>query len=391
MRALHLISSGGIYGAENMMLSLCTGLRRQGCDTVVGVFLNSHRPNIDTTNRAKRLGLECTTFSCDGRLDLSTVRAIRSYILKNGIDLIHTHGYKADIYGYAAIRGKSIASVATCHSWLDRVKQPPLSLRLYGVLDKAALRRFGIVAAVSDSLADLLARLGIHPGNIRSIPNGIDVEVFRKALPTFGEEIGKGKKIAVGMVSRLVPGKGADVLLRAAQMILKEHPEVVFAFIGEGTERERLMQLAHELKITTSCVFAGQRHDMPEVYASLDIVVLPSFSEGMPMAILEAMAAGKPVVATDVGAISSIVIPEKTGILVKPGDAEGVQAAIKRILLDPSLGIALGRNAHELVRDKHSVNHMSSSYLEAYRQALSKGRANQVSMDKKKYEQHVWQ
>jgi len=150
MRALHLISSGGIYGAENMMLSLCTGLRRQGCDTVVGVFLNSHRPNIDTTNRAKRLGLECTTFSCDGRLDLSTVRAIRSYILKNGIDLIHTHGYKADIYGYAAIRGKSIASVATCHSWLERLKQPPLSLRLYGVLDKAALRRFGIVAAVSE-------------------------------------------------------------------------------------------------------------------------------------------------------------------------------------------------------------------------------------------------
>src|SRR5712664_76033 len=291
MRALHLISSGGIYGAENMMLSLCTGLRRQGCDTVVGVFLNSHRPNIDTTNRAKRLGLECTTFSCDGRLDLSTVRAIRSYILKNGIDLIHTHGYKADIYGYAAIRGKSIASVATCHSWLERLKQPPLSLRLYGVLDKAALRRFGIVAAVSDSLADLLARLGIHPGNIRSIPNGIDVEVFRKALPTFGEEIGKGKKIAVGMVSRLVPGKGADVLLRAAQMILKEHREVVFAFIGEGTERERLMQLAHELKITTSCVFAGQRHDMPEVYASLDVVVLPSFSEGMPMSILEALAA----------------------------------------------------------------------------------------------------
>ncbi len=382
MRALHLISSGGNYGAENMMLSLCTGLQRLGCDTVVGVFLNSHRPNIDTTSQAKRLGLEWTTFDCNGRLDFGTVRALRSYIDKNGIDLVHTHGYKADIYGYAAVRGKFIATVATCHSWPDRLRRPPLSLRLYGVLDRAALKRFGIVTAVSDPLADVLAHQGIHPSDIRSIPNGIDVAVYAKALPTFGEEIGKGRKIAVGMVSRLVLGKGADFLLRAAQEILKEYPDVVFAFIGDGPEREKLMKLARELKIEASCVFAGQRRDMPEVYASLDVVVLPSFSEGMPMSILEAMAAGKAVVATAVGAIPLLVIPEKTGILIKPGDVEGLRAAIKRLLMDPKLSIALGRNGQELVREKHSVNLMTSSYLDAYRQALSKVRATQVSRDK---------
>jgi len=371
MRALHLISSGGIYGAENMMLSLCTGLRRQGCDTVVGVFLNSHRPNIDTTNRAKRLGLECATFSCDGRLDLSTVRAIRSYIVKNSIDLIHTHGYKADIYGYAAIRGKSIASVATCHSWLDRMKQPPLSLRLYGILDKAALRRFGIVAAVSDSLADLLARVGIHPSNIRSIPNGIDVEVFAKALPTFSEEIGKGKKITVGMVSRLAPGKGADFLLRAAQMLLKEYPDVVFAFIGEGPERGRLMQLAQALKIATSYVFAGQRHDMPEVYASLDVVVLPSFSEGMPMSILEAMAAGKPVVASPVGAIPAVVQADRTGLLVEPGNVTGLYEAIKKLLDAPELRRNFGEAGRALINRNYSSVSMAQNYLRVYLEALS--------------------
>jgi glycosyltransferase involved in cell wall biosynthesis len=371
MRALHLISSGGTYGAENMMLSLCTGLRRQGCDTVVGVFLNSHRPNIDTTNRAKRLGLECATFSCDGRLDLSTVRAIRSYIVKNSIDLIHTHGYKADIYGYAAIRGKSIASVATCHSWLDRMKQPPLSLRLYGILDKAALRRFGIVAAVSDSLADLLARVGIHPSNIRSIPNGIDVEVFAKALPTFSEEIGKGKKITVGMVSRLAPGKGADFLLRAAQMLLKEYPDVVFAFIGEGPERGRLMQLAQALKIATSCVFAGQRHDMPEVYASLDVVVLPSFSEGMPMSILEAMAAGKPVVASPVGAIPAVVQADRTGLLVEPGNVTGLYEAIKKLLDAPELRRNFGEAGRALINRNYSSVAMAQNYLRVYLEALS--------------------
>jgi glycosyltransferase involved in cell wall biosynthesis len=390
MRALHLISSGGNYGAENMLLSLCTGLRRSGCDTVIGVFLNSHRPHIDTTWHAKRLGLECVTFDCNGRVDLGTVRAIRNYVINNGMDLIHSHGYKADIYGYAAVRGKSIASVATCHSWPDRLRRSSLSLKLYGVLDKAVLKHFGIVAAVSEPLADLLARHGIHSSSIRSIPNGVDVELFANALPTFGEEIGKGKRIVVGMVSRLASGKGADFLLQAAQMLLKEYPDVVFAFIGDGPERKRLMGLAQELKIETSCIFAGQRHDMPQVYASLDVLVLPSFSEGMPMAILEAMAASKPVVATDVGAIPSVVIPEKTGILVKPGNAEGLQAAIKRFLLDPSLGITLGRNAHKLVLDKYSVNRMTSSYLDAYRQALSKGSANQVSMGKKKHEHRVW-
>jgi glycosyltransferase involved in cell wall biosynthesis len=371
MRALHLISSGGVYGAENMMLSLCTGLRRQGCDTVVGVFLNSHRPNIDTTNRAKRLGLECTTFSCNGRLDLSTVRAIRSYIVKNGIDLIHTHGYKADIYGYAAIRGKSIASVATCHSWLDRVKQPPLSLRLYGVLDKAALRRFGMVAVVSDPLADLLARIGIDKSNIRSIPNGIDVEMFAKAQPTFGDEIGKGRKIAIGMVSRLAPGKGADVLLRAARMLLKKYPDVMFAFIGDGPERERLMQLAQELKIETSCVFAGQRHDMPEVYASLDVVVLPSFSEGMPMAILEAMAAGRAVVASSVGAIPAVVQADRTGLLVEPGNVTGLYEAIKKLLDAPELRRNFGEAGRALINRNYSSLTMVQSYLRVYQEALS--------------------
>jgi glycosyltransferase involved in cell wall biosynthesis len=371
MRALHLISSGGVYGAENMMLSLCTGLRRQGCDTVVGVFLNSHRPNIDTTNRAKRLGLECTTFSCNGRLDLSTVRAIRSYIVKNGIDLIHTHGYKADIYGYAAIRGKSIASVATCHSWLDRVKQPPLSLRLYGVLDKAALRRFGMVAVVSDPLADLLARIGIDKSNIRSIPNGIDVEMFAKAQPTFGDEIGKGRKIAIGMVSRLAPGKGADVLLRAARMLLKKYPDVMFAFIGDGPERERLMQLAQELKIETSCVFAGQRQDMPEVYASLDVVVLPSFSEGMPMAILEAMAAGRAVVASSVGAIPAVVQADRTGLLVEPGNVTGLYEAIKKLLDAPELRRNFGEAGRALINGNYSSLTMVQSYLRVYQEALS--------------------
>ena len=375
MRVLHLISSGGNYGAENMMLSLCTGLRRLGCDPVVGVFLNSHRPNIDTTSHAKRLGLECTTFSCNGRLDLSTVRAIRSYIVKNGIDLIHTHGYKADIYGYAAVRGKSIASVATCHSWPDgarRLRRPTLLLKFYGALDKAALKRFGIVAAVSDPLADLLARQVIHRNDIRSIPNGIDVEMFAKAQPTFGEEIGKGKRTVVGMIARLVAGKGSDLFLRAAQTALERFPDTIFTLIGNGPERKRLEELARELKIEGNIIFAGERHDMPEVYASLNMVVLPSLSEGMPMSILEAMAAGKPVVASSVGAIPSIVLPGRTGLLIEPGDLTGLREAIERLLTTPELCTRLGKAGQTLIRQHYSAETMARNYLDIYQQVLDR-------------------
>ncbi len=372
MRVLQLISSGGHYGAENMLLFLCKALERLGCQPIVGIFRNSQVPNVETMEHARRLGLEVEVFDCKGKVDWSTVRAIQSSIGDCRIDLIHTHGYKADIYGFAAARGLRVPLVATCHSWPDRHKQSPAPLRFYGLLDQLILRHFQKVVAVSSDLAILLRQLGIPRQRITTITNGVSMAAFASASPTFAEEIGKGKRTVVGMIARLVPAKGPCFFLRAAQGILKEFPQTLFVLIGDGPERGRLVELAHELKIETNLIIVGQRHDMPGIYASLDMIVLPSASEGMPMVILEALAAGKPVVATRVGAVPTVVLPGQTGLLVEPGDCEGLQGAIAKLLAAPELRRQLGANGQAWVSQHHSAEVMAQSYLSVYQQALGK-------------------
>jgi len=355
-----------------MMLSLCAELESLGCKPVIGVFRNALKPNLDTVDHAKRLGLEHVVFNCRRRIDLSTRRAIRDYVVHNRIDVVHTHGYKADIYGYAASRERQAALVATCHSWPDRNRGSSRSLHFYGLLDKAVLKNFDIVIAVSDPLADLLHQLGIPQGRIRVIPNGVDLSHFANAAPSFRNELGKSNRPLVGMIGRLVTAKGPDVFLKAARGVLREFPETLFVLVGDGPDRERLLHVAHSLAVGANVVFAGQRSDMPAVHASLDILVLPSMSEGLPMVVLEAMAAGKAIIATEVGGIPSLIVPERTGILIKPGDAEGLQIAITRLLADPNLRKQLGKCAQAEVHKNYSSRQMADRYLDVYRQAISK-------------------
>jgi len=133
-----LISSGGLYGAENMALELTRGLRQLGCATSLGVFLNAHRPNLQLAEAARSQGLEVELFQCQGRFDKKTIRRLRDYLSRNNVDILHTHGYKANSYGLSATRGTSARTVATAHNWPGRT----LSLHVYGLLDKFQLRFF---------------------------------------------------------------------------------------------------------------------------------------------------------------------------------------------------------------------------------------------------------
>jgi glycosyltransferase involved in cell wall biosynthesis len=372
MRVLQLISSKGHYGAESMLLSLCEALKPLSWRPVVGMIHNSLRPNLETAKRARSLGLEVVVFDCAGRLDWSAARKICNYLQDQKVNLIHTHGYKADIYGFAAARGLHIPMIATCHSLPNRQTQSTGLDYLYGFLDRLVLRSFERVVAVSSELADSLQKRGIQQERIAMIHNGVPIMRFAKASPTFSEEINKGKRTVVGMIARLAPGKNPDLFLQAAQSVLKGFPNTVFAMIGNGPERNKLEGLVRKLKIEDSVVFAGERHDMPEVYASLDIVVLPSLSEGMPMSILEAMAAGKPIVASSVGAIPSVVLPDQTGLLIEPGDLVGLRAAMERLLSDPELRTRLGEEGQTMINRHYSADVMAHKYLHVYQRVLDR-------------------
>jgi len=369
MKVLHLISSGGMYGAEAVVATLASDLQNRGEDTIVGIFDNAHRPKIDASDRIEKAGIRVIRIPCSGRADRQTVRAIRRLMRTEQIDILHSHGYKADIYGYLAARRLSIPIIATRHN--QRGLGHTFAIRLYEFVDILVLRHFNAVAAVSDLIAEELCRAGVAPKKVTVIGNGIDLSRFVGASPTLSKELNKGQRLFIGTAGRLIPQKGIEYFLMAASEVLKEFPTLLFGIVGEGLHRSALEGLMRDLDIERSVVFTGPRADMPNVYASFDIFVLPSLEEGMPMTVLEALASGLPVIATKVGAVAKLVFPNQTGILVQPSEAGGLSAALISLIRDPELRARLGQNGRSLVQNEYSSSVMAQRYQRLYEGLLN--------------------
>lgn len=366
MTILFLISSEGYYGVENMLVTLALQLSQQGCRCVVGVFCNSHSPHTEVAEQAERQGLTVEIIACNGRWDWSAVTQIRSLLAKHDVHVLHPHGYKADLYALAAASRNRVPLLATTHNWPSKL----LSMRAYAILDRLALRAFDKVIVVSDAVADILRHSGMAAEKVAMIPNGVDLDRFRSAVPKLRNEIGLAHNPVVGFVGRLVPDKGGALLVRAAQHVLTIHPNTTFVLVGEGPAHQEWKALAGELGIDKQVIFVGARDDMPEVYASFDMVVLPSLIEALPMCLLEAMAAGKPVIATRVGAVPRLVVEAQTGLLLEPGDVSALAQAILRLLENPDMACQLGENGRAHVARHFSAEVMAKSYIEMYEQVL---------------------
>ncbi len=366
MNILQLISSGGRYGAENVALDLTKTLAEHGCNVTLGVFLNKHKMNTEIADLARQRGITAQMIPCDGRFDRKTIHAIRECVRLRKIDLIHTHAYKADVYGYLAARKLEIPIVATIHIWSER----NLALHLYGILDRLVLKRFDKAVGVSDEITARLHQTHVAPNRIEKISNGINVEMFHSAKPTLAEEIGKKDRILVGMVSRLLLEKGTEQFVRAAKQVLEVYPDTLFTLVGDGPHGPALQALSRELGMENNIIFTGQRRDMPGIFASLDIFALPSFNEGMPLVILEAMASKLPVVATKIAGIPELVLHEQTGLLIEAGDTAALRDSILRLIADRALRMKFGAHGQERVQQFYSREVMSRNYLRLYENLL---------------------
>lgn len=372
MKVLHLISSGGYYGAENVMVSLAESLADQGCCSTIGVFDHGHDGSEDLIREAGRRGLPVVRIPCRGRWDRQTLRGVRGAIESLSVDVVHSHGYKTDIYSYFAARPLGIPLVATCHNWTH----DSAAVRMYEFLDALVLRAFDSVVVVSERMAATMRSSGIAPSKLHLIENGVDVVAFstasaRRPSPS------RPCKLVVGTAGRLIPLKGLAYFLQAARELLFEFAEVSFVIVGAGPEREKLQQLARELGIGDSVLFTGHCQNMPVAYASMDIFVLASLLEAMPMVVLEALAAEKPVIATQVGAVPRIISAGETGLLVPPKDVQALKLAMLRLLRDAPLRRRLGEAGAAAVRGSHSRQAMAKKYLHVYQQLknLVAGRA----------------
>jgi len=374
IKVLHLISSSGFFGADNMLIELSKELRHTIFSPIIGVFKNLHNPHLEVAEEAKRYSFPVEIFPCNGRLDLKTLLLIRRFLEEQKIDIIHTHGYKSNLYALAASFGKKVSRVATCHNWLGDDPR----MKFYERLDKSFLNRFDRVIAVSDSVKQEILNHNISPKKVLTIYNGINIDRFDNQEKAdsirrkFGiDESGK----VIGTVGRLSEEKGHIHLLHAAEKVLQEYPKVKFLIVGDGPLRRHLEAKSLQLAKSGSAkagssespfVFAGVRNSMPAIYSMMDIFVLPSLTEGFPMALLEAMASQRPVVATKVGAVPKIIEHGHSGLLVPPGDVKALAKAIMDLLANLQKASHLAKHAHQKVKLHFSSQRMAERYVEVY-------------------------
>lgn len=365
MRVLHIISSGGMYGAEAVILNLSRTLNDGRHRSMLGVFSNVSNPNLQLHEIALEEGIESHLISCDGQIDRTAIANIRELAARTGADVVHAHGFKADIYVYLALGGTKTPFVSTCHTWYDN----NLVVSLYGVADRFVLKKFARVVAVSDEVRRRLLKAGVHGDAIRLIRNGIDLRPFDNATPSLRDSTSESALI-VGLIGRLSIEKGIDIFLRAAARVLVEFPSARFVVVGEGPDKDKLEQLVDQLNIRGSVSMLGRRSDMPSVYASLDVMVSSSRQEGLPIAMLEGMASGLPLVATAVGEVPTVVVDGQTGLLVPAEDADSLTEGILSLLRDPEMRVRFGAAAKQRVEDEYSAARMTADYLRVYADAI---------------------
>jgi glycosyltransferase involved in cell wall biosynthesis len=366
MRILHVISSGGMYGAEAVILNMSRTLNEGPHRSMLSVFSNSSNPNLELHENATKECIESYLIPCTGQIDRSVIKRIRELARQTGADVVHAHGYKADIYAYFALRASTVSLVSTCHTWYDNDRK----VSLYGGLDRLILRGYSRIVAVSEEVRQRLLKSGVRANKISMIRNGIDLRPFDRASAVVRHELGWDEDRIVGLVGRLAVEKGVDVFLHAAARVLAERPDTKFVIAGDGPDRAELDALIGKLGIRDQVRMLGRWANMPALYASLDIMVSASRREGLPIAILEGMASRLPLVATAVGAVPTVIQDGRTGLLVPAENPEPLAAAIIELLRDPARRQQLGFAARQLVEDEYSAERMTADYLRVYEDAI---------------------
>lgn len=295
-------------------------------------------------SEAEALGIPIYEFPITSLRQWSTVRwldKLTKFLEDEKIDLVHAFEFYTDIFAVTAAFLANVPVVIASRRELagDRSRFEQWGIRL-------ACQMASAVVANSQAAGSRLT--GLFTDNsrkVRLVPNAIDLSAFRAehAAESVRRLLGfaPGTPL-VGVLAMLRVEKDLPTFLRAAALLRSSDPETRFVIIGEGTERKRIESLIRELEISASVLLLGDRCDVPDLLAALDVFVLSSVTESFPNAILEAMVMGRPVVATRVGGIPELVEDGKTGFLVLPGDASAMAQRIQQLLLDPALRRSMG-------------------------------------------------
>ena len=310
--------------------------------------------------------------------DLHALWQLDRLLAREKFDIVHTHNSKGGFLGrLAATKNRIPIVIHTIHGFSFHDEENWWSRNLFVVLERAAARWCHQLIAISQPMIEWAHQEKIAPRErIVKIYSGIEVEQFRShpGKSELKERFGiEPEDTVIGVVSKLWEGKGHEIIIDAVAHLLDRGHKLKLLIVGEGDLEDRLKQKVTRLGITEAVVFTGFWSNVPEVTAILDISALPSFYEGMGRVVLEAMAAGKPVVASRVGGLTELVEDQVTGYLVPAGDVDALAERLETLIKDPVLRQKMGNKGSERVRQEHSAETMVELIHEVYAQLLAQG------------------
>jgi glycosyltransferase involved in cell wall biosynthesis len=369
IRILQLGSPTGLYGAERWILALIKHLNPERIESFVGVIKDEPGLQSPLCNEAEKFGFKTHVFEAHGKINPAAVKLLRSFILKNSINILHTHWYKADILGLLAVRNTQCRIVSTPHGWSRHVD---FKLWCYEMLDRGAYRFMDAVAPLSEDIYHSLQKIPGLKKKLHLIRNGVDLSEV-EAVTTVSPEIEDWRKrghFIIGYIGQLIPRKGLEVLLKAVAALRDKN--LVLVIIGTGDQEEELKSLAQALNIEKQVHLLGFRTDRLSFLRGFDVFVLPSTLEGIPRCLMEAMAARIPIIASDIPGSIDLIHHEETGLLFQSRSVDDLKKGLERIITDPQLATILSSKANDFVKKEFSASRMAKEYEKLYYQLATK-------------------
>lgn len=363
-------------GTRRYLLDVCLGLPRERFAQTAIVSLERNPGFADDLATLRAAGVEVEVVpmvrEISPRADLAALRQLRTYFRESPFDVIHAHSSKAGMLArLAAWQARNPAArVYSPHAFAFTMEVAPWRRRLYLVLERLAGRITDLLVCTCDSERELATRHRIiAPSRAAVVRTGVDLRRFRPtgAGHRVRAELGLPRRHRiVGTVGAMVEQKGHDLLVAAAPLVLREMPHTTFVLVGSGPLEDELRQAASVLGLGRRMVFLGQREDVPELLNAFDLFVMPSRWEGMPYALVEAMAVGVPALGSAIPGIVDLLRPGSTGWLTEPGSPEALARAIITALTDEGQSATMAAAGRELVMREHSCERMLGTLAALY-------------------------
>jgi len=366
MKVLKIIHTQGHGGAENTFRWLAWGLKREGVEVIAAIpGVSDPRMENWLAPALAELAVPYVTFDktgSPGRL----LKNITVVINKVRPDIVHSHLLDSNFYSALACWISSVPHICTEHGDVS-LKQTAVSKIKYGMISLCS----GLVICVSEAVRESAARVCLNKSKLKTIYNGI--HFLEKTCSSFRAEFNiPDDAVLIGNVGNLYPVKGQKYLIRTFAAIYSSFPQAFLVLVGRGGEENNLRQLVRDLNIPRDRVlFTGFRNDIENVLNAFDLYVQPSLSEGHPLAVLEAMSLGIPVIASAVGGIPELFERERYGTLVAPGSCDALHAALLAYVRHPPPFHEKGASARDHVKETFSIGQMAGRYIGLYEQILA--------------------